>query len=66
MQLAGVKFYDSDGSERIGEIKVDFKRLIQEDTLISHPPALFSNVRDWIGGIDKYLNIFSRLLTSNY
>ena len=66
MQLAGVKFYESDGTERIGEIKVDFKRLIQEDTLISHPPALFSNVRDWIGGIDKYFNIFSRLLTSNY
>jgi hypothetical protein len=65
MQLAGVKFYHSDGTER-SEVKVDFQRLIQEDTLISHPPALVSNVRDLIGGIDKNFNIFSRLLTSNY
>jgi hypothetical protein len=47
MQLAGVKFYQSDGTERIGEVKVDFDRLIAEDTLISNPPRSLSSAVDF-------------------
>ena len=67
MQLAGVKFYHSDGkTERNGDIKVDFNRLIALDTLISNPPRSLSNDVSLIGWIDKTFNIFSRLLRSSY
>lgn len=63
-QHAGVKFYRSDGStERTGLIRVDFRRLIDRDTLISNPPrSLTSNLR-LIGWIDRILDgIFGRFL----
>jgi hypothetical protein len=66
MQLAGVKFSQADGTERQGEVKVDFERLIELDTLISNPPPVLSNVEDLIGWIDKNFNIFSRLLKASY
>ena len=67
MQGAGVKFYTSDGrTERIGEIKVNFNRLIAWDTLISNPPRSLSNDLSLIGWIDKNLNIFSNLLRGSY
>ena len=67
MQLAGVKFYQSDGkSERTGEIKVDFKRLIAEDTLISKPPKILSNAVSLISLLDKNFNIFSGMLMRSY
>jgi hypothetical protein len=67
MQRAGVKFYESDGvTERNGEIKVDFQRLIAEDTLISLPPPILSSVYEVIGGIDKNFNVLSNLLKRNY
>lgn len=67
MQLAGVKFYQADGkTERTGEIKVDFNRLIKEDTLIANPPKLLSNGMDLIGWVDKNFNLFSRMLTASY
>ncbi|MBW4667421.1 MAG: hypothetical protein KME60_08310 [Cyanomargarita calcarea GSE-NOS-MK-12-04C] len=66
MQLAGVKFYQNDGTERTGEIKVDFQRLIREDTLISQPPKVGTSILDWIGNIDKNFNILSGMLKKNY
>lgn len=67
MQRAGVKFYYSDGqTERTGEVKIDFNRLIKEDTLISNPPRSLSNALDLIGKIDTNFNIFSSLLRSSY
>jgi hypothetical protein len=67
MQLAGVKFYESDGkTERLGEVKVDFNRLIAEDTLISNPPRSLSNAVSLINSIDKNFNIFSSMLKGSY
>lgn len=66
MQLAGVPFYQSDGTQRTGEIKVNFDRLIKEDTLISNPPRVLSDAVNLIGLIDKNFNIFSRMLTASY
>lgn len=66
MQLAGVKFYDESQNERTGEIKVDFHRLIAEDTLIKNPPRNVASILDLIGGIDKYFNIMSQMLKRSY
>lgn len=67
MQLAGVKFYESNGkTQRTGEIKVDFQRLIAEDTLISQTPRNVGNILDLIATIDKNFNILSSLLKRNY
>lgn len=67
MQLAGVKFYQNDGkTQRTGDIKVNFKRLIELDSLISKPPRSFSNTLGLIGQIDKNFNIFSGMLTASY
>ena len=67
MQLAGVKFYEPDGvTERIGDVKVNFKRLISEDTLISNPPILVNDILAMIGRFDRTLNFFRHLLPANY
>jgi hypothetical protein len=67
MQLAGVKFYQSDGkTERTGEVNVNFNRLIALDSLISNPPRSLASTVDLIGWIDKNLNLFSRLLMNSY
>jgi hypothetical protein len=67
MQLAGVKFYEKDGkTERQGDIKVDFQRLIAEDTLISNPPRSLSNTVSLINTLDKNFNIFSSMLKGSY
>ncbi|HBB32117.1 MAG TPA: hypothetical protein DDZ80_18740 [Cyanobacteria bacterium UBA8803] len=63
MQRAGVKFYLGDGkSERLGPVRVDFKRLIGLDTLISDPPRSFGGHLQWLGWLDQNLGIFKRLL----
>ncbi|MEQ8963180.1 MAG: hypothetical protein RLP02_35625, partial [Coleofasciculus sp. C2-GNP5-27] len=63
MQLAGVKFYLGDGkSERSGPVRVDFRRLIRLDTLISDPPRSLSSNLEWLGWLDQNLGIFQRLL----
>ncbi|NJL63828.1 MAG: hypothetical protein HC903_20830 [Methylacidiphilales bacterium] len=67
MQLAGVKFYESDGkTQREGEIKVDFGDLITKDTLISQTPENVDNMFNFVGGIDKNFNLFSGMLKKNY
>jgi hypothetical protein len=64
---AKVKFFNSDGTtERTGEIKVDFNRLIALDTLISNPPRSLANALDLIGMIDKNFNLFGSMLRSSY
>jgi hypothetical protein len=66
MQLAGVKFYEQDGStERTGDVSIDFNRLIKLDTLIANPPRSLSSDLGLIGWLDKNFSIFSRLLKSN-
>ena len=63
-QQTGVKFYLGDGrTERLGPVRVSFRRLIDRDTLISSPPrSLTSNVR-LIGWIDRTLDgIMDRIL----
>ena len=67
MQLAGVKFYQADGkTERTGDVKVNFNRLIAWDTLISKPPRSLSSDLSLIGWLDSNLNIFNRLLRGSY
>jgi hypothetical protein len=67
MQLAGVKFFESNGrTQRNGEVKVDFQRLIAEDTLISNPPRNLYNVFEIVSQIDNNFNVLSNLLRSNY
>ncbi|HBY80099.1 MAG TPA: hypothetical protein DEG47_24520, partial [Cyanobacteria bacterium UBA11148] len=63
MQKAGVKFYLGDGkTERNGVVRVDFKRLIGLDTLISDPPRSLASHVEWLGWLDQNLGIFKRLL----
>ncbi len=62
MHVAGVRFYRRDGSERIGPVQVDFKRLIQHDSLIASPPKSLTPDMRLIGWIDQHLDLFRRLL----
>jgi hypothetical protein len=65
MQLAGVTFYYGDGkTPRSGPIKVDFRRLIALDTLISDPPRSLSSDIGLIGWIDQKVDVFKRLFRS--
>jgi hypothetical protein len=66
MELAGVKFYGSDGRERSSPIKVDFNRLIALDTLISQPPCLVANILSLIGTLDRNFNVMSSLMRSSF
>lgn len=65
MRRAGVKFYEADGKTERKNPRIDFQRLIQQDTLISKPPKVLSSSLDLIGWLDENFNIFSRLLRSN-
>jgi hypothetical protein len=63
MRLAGVKFYAGDGkTERTGPVKVDFARLIANDTLISDPPASVSSDLRLIAWLDEKLDFVKRLM----
>ena len=42
MEQAGVKFHAPDGTVRAAPVKLDFTRLLAEDSLMSEPPASFS------------------------
>jgi len=65
MQLAGVRFYHSDGTERTGSIEIDFRQLITQDSLISNPPHALASGLSLIGWLDKNFHIFGRLLRSS-
>jgi len=61
IQLAGVKFFFGDGkTERTGPVRVDFKRLIARDTLISDPPRSVTADLCLIGWLDEKLDLFTR------
>lgn len=67
MELAGVKFYEPDGkTERESKIRINFKQLIAEDTLISNPPDLLAEIIQFIGRVDRDFNIFGGLMTASY
>ncbi|URD48281.1 hypothetical protein [Chroococcidiopsis sp. CCNUC1] len=66
MQTAGVEFYDDRGNLRQGKVEIDFRQLIDRDTLISNPPKAFENYFKAIGWLDRYLSVFGNLLKSNY
>lgn len=62
MQLAGVTFRSRDGTERTGDVEVDFARLIASDTLLDDPPAVISNTLGLLGWLDERLDWANRIL----
>ncbi|WP_088890944.1 SGNH/GDSL hydrolase family protein [Leptolyngbya ohadii] len=64
MQIAGVQFYQSNGTPRSGDVEIDFNRLIQLDTLIANPPKSISNDLSLIGWLDSNFNLISRTMRS--
>ncbi len=63
MQLAGVRFFLSDGrTERVGPVRVDFARLLALDTLVSHPPASLTADLHLVGWVDERLDVIRPLL----
>lgn len=67
MQLAGIKFYQPDGvTERTGEIKIDFDRLIALDTLISQPPSFVTSILEQVGWVDANFRVFSSMMMASY
>jgi len=63
MQTAGVRFFFGDGTtERLGPVKVDFRRLIALDTLISNPPRSIGSELSVLGWIDEKLDLVKRML----
>jgi hypothetical protein len=56
-QHAGVKFYSGHGgTERASPVKVDFRRLIARDTLISDPPRSLTSDLKLLGCLDDNLD----------
>ncbi|MBF2063982.1 MAG: hypothetical protein IGS39_06085 [Calothrix sp. C42_A2020_038] len=67
MQLAGVKFYEEDGQTiREGKVRVNWQHLVAQDSLISQTPCNIDSMWAFVGDIDKYFNLFSRMLKRNY
>lgn len=62
MQLAGVKFHFGNGKERTGPVRVDFQRLLRNDTLVSNPPTSLENDLQLLGWLDeKVVGLFKRI-----
>jgi hypothetical protein len=63
MQTAGVRFFFGNGTtERLGPVRVDFRRLIALDTLISNPPRSISSDLSVMGWIDEKVDLVKRML----
>jgi hypothetical protein len=63
MQMAGVRFRFSDGSQRPGLVMVDFERLLSVDLLVKSPPALLDDslsILSWL--TDNVPSFITRLL----
>jgi hypothetical protein len=58
---AGVTFYNAAGAPRKAPIKVDFKRVIDWDTLISYPPKSLGSDLSLIGWLDERFDVLKRL-----
>lgn len=62
MRRAGVRFYREDGTERTDPVRVDFRRLLRLDTLMSDPPASLDDDLLLLGRLDQALGILRRLM----
>ncbi len=63
MELAGMKFVSPDGkTPRSLPINVDFRRLIELDTLISHPPVSLASDLQLLGWLNEKLDFVKKLL----
>ena len=62
MQLAGVRFFLRDGSERAAPVRVDFERLLRLDSLNSSPPASVRSNLQLLGWFDERFDFFRRML----
>jgi hypothetical protein len=63
MQLAGVPFLYGDGkTPRVGPVRVDFRRLVALDTLISDPPRSLAADLKLMGWLDEKLDVVARFL----
>jgi hypothetical protein len=62
MRRAGVAFRYPNGAERPDPVRVDFRRLLREDTLIGNPPKSLTSDLRLIGRLDELLDVFGRLL----
>ena len=61
MQKAGVTFYWGDGqTERVGPVRVDYKRLIQLDSLIKGLPRTLDELWEKVVDCDQLLDLFHR------
>lgn len=62
MGEAGVTFLGPDGATpREAPIRVDWRRLVSRDTLISNPPRSLSSDLELLGWADETLDVFGRL-----
>ena len=63
MELAGVRFFEGNGQKaRAGPVAVNFRRLIELDTLISKPPVSLSADVRLLGWLDEHFGWLPRLL----
>ena len=53
METAGVNFYDRNGALRPSPVRIDFERLLAEDTLMARPPRSLSGGFSWLGWLDE-------------
>jgi hypothetical protein len=53
METAGVKFFDRQGALRPSPVRIDFERLLNEDTLMCRPPRSLSGGFSWLGWLDE-------------
>ena len=63
MSVAGVAFPGADGRPRPAPVRVDFARLIAEDTLISDPPRSVDSTLRTIGWLDEHAPFLVNLMT---
>ena len=63
MSVAGVAFPGADGRPRPAPVRVDFARLIAEDTLISDPPRSVDSTLRTIGWLDEHASFLVNLMT---
>ena len=63
MSVAGVAFPGADGRPRPAPVRVNFARLIAEDTLISDPPRSVDSTLRTIGWLDEHASFLVNLMT---
>lgn len=63
MQRAGVKFYHGDGvTERVGQINVNFRRVVRRDSLIQRLPHTLDDIWEKLVDGDQIVDVFKRAL----